>query len=40
MSCKKAVDNGVGLEVYTAFDFQPVTLVHLSSFNYNLLNIG
>ena len=41
MFCKKAVYNGICLEVYTTFDFQAITYsVPLSSFNSDVLNAG
>ena len=41
MLCKKAVCNGISVQAYTPFGFQPVTyLVPYSSFNSNVLNAG
>ena len=41
MLCKKAVCNDIYLEVYTPFDFQPITyLVPLSYFDSNVLSVG
>ena len=41
MLCKKAVYNGLSLEVYTPFDFQlRIKSVLLSFFNFNVSSVG